>query len=415
MYEDLTWHAIAQRRYNPAAVHAAAVRALRLTPPKNTAHPERRITAELVRTCGAWVAPWNWTPERGGIVKPVRRPFSATKSSSPTRVDAITSSVREWYEAANTLSRMFYDIRKRTRRLSQGSALRVAASALLPWVLEETEAWDAWYPAFTTVLCWCMEPRLSSAAETHVRRALVGQFSSWAAPLKWEETLNRLNAIEKGSAAPDALAKWSHTRHRTRVYNPTRDPSPRLALKDGHALYIESIDSNRCPVRAARMKQALDMVRRDAASGVSLDFARLCAWQKVVLGGEVSFRTGDAFAHDGDERYALKPDTQQAFSAALAEAMNDKEPASLRGARAYLDVCFFHPFPDGNGRSARLVLDFLLFRAGLALSTGAIFRTAKSGYDPDILDAFHHAIKRAVGKRVFAWPAHTNGTACGPS
>lgn len=33
-----------------------------------------------------------------------------------------------------------------------------------------------------------------------------------------------------------------------------------------------------------------------------------------------------------------------------------------RAARAYLDVCFFHPFADGNARAALLALVFVLGR-----------------------------------------------------
>ena len=40
----------------------------------------------------------------------------------------------------------------------------------------------------------------------------------------------------------------------------------------------------------------------------------------------------------------------------------------MRAARAYLDVCFFHPFDDGNSRMARLLLDFVLTRDGMCLS-----------------------------------------------
>ena len=35
-------------------------------------------------------------------------------------------------------------------------------------------------------------------------------------------------------------------------------------------------------------------------------------------------------------------------------------------ARVYLDVCYFHPFVDGNARAARLALDHVITRAGLA-------------------------------------------------
>ncbi|MFF8844351.1 hypothetical protein ACF08N_16805 [Streptomyces sp. NPDC015127] len=42
-------------------------------------------------------------------------------------------------------------------------------------------------------------------------------------------------------------------------------------------------------------------------------------------------------------------------------------PLSAGAARAYLDVCFFHPFDDGNARSAFLALVFVLAREGVAL------------------------------------------------
>ncbi|MET7621918.1 hypothetical protein [Streptomyces sp. NPDC005408] len=41
------------------------------------------------------------------------------------------------------------------------------------------------------------------------------------------------------------------------------------------------------------------------------------------------------------------------------------------GIGAYLDVCFFHPFGDGNARSAFLALIFVLDREGVALSGSA--------------------------------------------
>ncbi|MFE9727345.1 hypothetical protein ACFYQ5_28065 [Streptomyces sp. NPDC005794] len=43
-------------------------------------------------------------------------------------------------------------------------------------------------------------------------------------------------------------------------------------------------------------------------------------------------------------------------------------PASDRAARACLDVCFFHPFDDGNASSAFLALLFVLAREGVALN-----------------------------------------------
>ncbi|MGW1547826.1 Fic family protein [Streptomyces sp. NPDC002346] len=51
----------------------------------------------------------------------------------------------------------------------------------------------------------------------------------------------------------------------------------------------------------------------------------------------------------------------------LAQATDPALPLNARAARAYLDVCFFHPFEDGNARSAFLTLTYLLAREGIAL------------------------------------------------
>lgn len=40
---------------------------------------------------------------------------------------------------------------------------------------------------------------------------------------------------------------------------------------------------------------------------------------------------------------------------------------AARAARAYLDVCFFHPFADGNARSALLALVFILATDAIVL------------------------------------------------
>ncbi|WP_338676587.1 hypothetical protein V1460_29165 [Streptomyces sp. SCSIO 30461] len=45
-----------------------------------------------------------------------------------------------------------------------------------------------------------------------------------------------------------------------------------------------------------------------------------------------------------------------------------------RLARAYPDVCFFHPFDDGNARSALLTLVFVLAREGVALDDVLLLR-----------------------------------------
>jgi hypothetical protein len=116
------------------------------------------------------------------------------------------------------------------------------------------------------------------------------------------------------------------------------------------------------------MRAALDECRLSARSGEPLSFELLASWQRLVLDVDATdFRTTEAFAKNGRERYAIASDTKQRFVAALAEANRAEPSAAIRAARVYLDVCFFHPFADGNARAARLALDHVLTRAGLAL------------------------------------------------
>ena len=49
-------------------------------------------------------------------------------------------------------------------------------------------------------------------------------------------------------------------------------------------------------------------------------------------------------------------------------------PLTVRAARACLDVCFFHPFDDGNARSAFLALVYVLAREGVTLDSVGLLR-----------------------------------------
>ncbi|MGW4224282.1 Fic family protein [Streptomyces bauhiniae] len=113
--------------------------------------------------------------------------------------------------------------------------------------------------------------------------------------------------------------------------------------------------------------RAYALAQADAARGAPLDFALLAGWQREVLGGEAPFRSGDAYAKGGRERYALTAHTRADFAACLREATTSALPLAARAARAYLDVAFFHPFVDGNARAALLSLVHVLAREGVVL------------------------------------------------
>ena len=71
-----------------------------------------------------------------------------------------------------------------------------------------------------------------------------------------------------------------------------------------------------------------------------------------------------------------------------------------RAAVAYLDLAFFHPFADGNARAARLVMDALLWRAGLALNVvEPAFVMARAAEDDNGPTMLAIQIDALVGRR----------------
>jgi hypothetical protein len=152
---------------------------------------------------------------------------------------------------------------------------------------------------------------------------------------------------------------------------------------------IRTFDGALDPDRASGLLAALELARADAARGAVLDFALLQSWQQHVLSTSEPppFRTEPAFAKGGRERYGIAPDTRARLDACLTEtAPTSADPSlslSARAARAYLDVCFFHPFADGNARAAFVALVFVLARENVPLTyTGLIRRFSFSATDP---------------------------------
>ncbi|KOU15595.1 hypothetical protein ADK52_34995 [Streptomyces sp. WM6372] len=136
--------------------------------------------------------------------------------------------------------------------------------------------------------------------------------------------------------------------------------------------------------------------------GAPLDFDLLRGWQQHVLGTPLPprFRSLPAFAKGGRERYGIGPNTRARLDACLAEsAKTGGGPGPsltlpARAARAYLDVCFFHPFDDGNARAAFLAMVFVLAREGVALDGVTLIRRITCRAD-DPRDAV--SLARSIG------------------
>jgi fido (protein-threonine AMPylation protein) len=97
---------------------------------------------------------------------------------------------------------------------------------------------------------------------------------------------------------------------------------------------------------------------------------------------DAPFRTGAARAKGGREHYAWWPGLPARFEECLAEATATDVPLPARAARVYLDVGFFHPFHDGNARSAMLALYYVLAREDVVLDHAApVLRISRVAHD----------------------------------
>ena len=189
-------------------------------------------------------------------------------------------------------------------------------------------------------------------------------------------------------ATPDALAQWMETRRKVDWAQCGAQvggrEGPVTPAVDGFVRWVEGPVRERDPVRARRLSTALALARADAETGAALTPAVLAGWQRHVLNApEVPFREGDAFAKGGRERYGLGADTWVDFARCLSESGDPDVPLAARAARAYLDVAFFHPFADGNGRSALLALGFVLHREKVGLDQVGPLPMARYADDPE--------------------------------
>lgn len=149
-----------------------------------------------------------------------------------------------------------------------------------------------------------------------------------------------------------------------------------------HEIYLDTVD---IPLhgdanRALAYREALAQIRFLADCGAPLNWATMAAVQSIVLRSDrVGFRTGDAYAKGGAERYTWFPKLEEMFLSKIeADAKSNCNPI-IKAVRTYLDIIFFHPFVDGNARAARLWFEFLLRRERVSLpSLHALARLRKT-------------------------------------
>jgi hypothetical protein len=340
---------------------------------------EDALDQALVDTLGAWATGFRWAASEPGGGGPLKGYCCANHSllrkedaGPEDTTERLVGVVVEWHEFLVFLKKTFESLRAGSRDSSLERNVELAGARLLPIVLDRTHAEDAWYGTFWQLLVWYLESRgLDGRQVAPVIGELTnGRFQSWIAPdevtaARTIEEIARAVAGAPEREEKDALAEWAKIRGS--AFANVGGTSEVPVVWDAHTGFIEGRERQRDEQRARQMWLALQAARKCAASGETLTVAMILEWQELVLGRPPRIRETDAFAKQGRERYGWDPKAFPRFERWLAQATDGSEPVNVRAARAYLDVCFTHPFDDGNARAARLVLDFVLAREGLWL------------------------------------------------
>ncbi|MGW5351485.1 Fic family protein [Streptomyces sp. NPDC004031] len=355
------------------------------------------LTYGLARHYGRWAAGWCWgigeAEFDGGPVSAWCHASDSIREDPDETLAVVAEALREWRDWLENLAWRFEAYPLRLADIDDQRILwERTARALILQVGDRTEGASGWYGHCRQVLRWYLtrwEVADARAAEL-VEQAVGGRFRSWCGPdpATADEVAARLTAPLRPQDAPapaaeppDHLARWLEVRAAER-WADVRDIGPGGSAtpgRDGAAEHIRTFDTLIDPDRAEGLAAALRLVRADAARGARLDTGLLARWQQHVLGTPrpPAFRTLPAFAKGGRERYGIGPGTRARLDACLAESAADgagAPPLPARAARAHLDICFFHPFDDGNARCAFLTLVFVLAREGVRLADVDLIR-----------------------------------------
>ncbi|GLV88356.1 hypothetical protein Slala03_80450 [Streptomyces lavendulae subsp. lavendulae] len=350
----------------------------------------------LVERYGRWAVGWRWSHDEGdfdgGPVGHWCCPRDSITTPEETRPRVIAA-LCEWREWVESLAGWFEAYPLDLEEVEEQRILwECAARSLILQVTDRTGCGSGWYGHCRQVLTWFLSRWgvAPDVAEELVEQAIGGRFRSWTGPdtVVVDDVAERLalslrpdHRAESDQSLPDHLESWLAVRATVPWQDvQNRDTGgPVTPLCDGVAQDIRSFDAAVDPRRGEGLLAALKLARAEAERGARLDFELLRGWQQHVLDAPqaLPFRSLPAFAKEGRERYGIGPDTRARLDACLAESGTDTDaslPLTVRAARAYLDICFFHPFDDGNARSAFLALVFVLAREGVALDDVLLIR-----------------------------------------
>jgi len=185
----------------------------------------------------------------------------------------------------------------------------------------------AWDPEHCEELLAAVAPGDTAAADA----ALIPAFGTWV--------IGRDSVRRRGAGAGHAAGHGRSARalHRRRRRAARRRASRRPAGRPRCVPHSRRPAAHDRPAR----ELAADRARRPGRARAAHD-------RRVRKGGR--------------ERYPIVPDLRERLASALRDAEDPQTSRIVRAVRLYLDICYLHPFADGNARAARLALDHLLTR-----------------------------------------------------
>jgi hypothetical protein len=200
----------------------------------------------------------------------------------------------------------------------------------------------------------------------------------------------------------DALRAWRSVRE-TVPWDAVPPVGPVTGGRDGFVHFVQTRVHTRDPLGAARLLAAMTQARDAATAGQPLSFQLLADWQQTVLGTPARWRSATAFAKGGRERYGHHAGIEAEFAGNLGQSDAPGLSLAARAVRSYLDVCYFHPFADGNARAAMLVMYRLLLRERVLLDqAGPLLTVSRHAEDAEgALAMAHllHVLVTATGQR----------------
>lgn len=197
----------------------------------------------------------------------------------------------------------------------------------------------------------------------------------------WERTLEQALAwyLETRNPTPSRITgqDWLAVRCRGAKERVLIRRNPGPLRQDGHLEHIERKERDPC------LLDALGRARKWAEGERSLTLETLSSWHTVLTGA------------DSEVAADFAPLVE-----VLAEADAPGISVFRKAAAAYLDIVCFRPYPEGNQRIARLAMDAILWRGGLALNNLApVFVVARAAMRDGEVDAFATLLETLAGQR----------------